>query len=378
MDENNSNNNLEEQEVNPELNEENKEVINNTEINNVTNNTVKEITKKQEKVKYVEKKDKNKRKGDREIVVEYRKPSIFTSILLILIGALIATIILLSIYIVKENKKVEVYDEPQNNVEEIENNQKDNEKEKVKLDLSIDGEFVKGIYAKIPLQVRGYEPYNGNKVLANDISDNNKLLFAIRTLQSEYKYEVITDKDSVKAKLHNKAQYIPEYTEIIKFDFNETKARYKSIFGTDKEIPLIDAETTLGYVYEYIPQDNCYYGHSYAGGGGGDYQDSRKIYKVEQNEDGTEVYIYDYYISFNGTINNKYGLFSTSENSSEKDMITIIGNREWASNGSVVLEGKTLSELLEEYIGNGAGEYKHTYKLDSAGNYYWHSSEKIN
>ena len=57
---------------------------------------------KEEKIKYVEKKDKNKRKGDREIVVEYRKPSIFTSILLILIGALIATIVLLSFYIYKE------------------------------------------------------------------------------------------------------------------------------------------------------------------------------------------------------------------------------------------------------------------------------------
>lgn len=322
------------------------------------------------------------------IVIQKRKPSILASILLILIGALIATIILLSLYIIKENRKVEVYEEPNT---EIKDNNNEKEKEKVNLDLSIEGEFVKELYKKIPLQVRGYEPYSGNKVFANSISDNNKLLFTIRTLQSEYKYEVITDINSIKSKLHNKTEYIPETSNAMKFDFEEAKTRYKSIFGSNKEIPLIDAETTLGYVYEYVPQDNCYYGHSYSGGGGGDYQDSRKIYKVQQNENATEVNIYDYYISYNSLSSgytmvghglfsisgDNFGDFEISEDNFKNGLIKQVESANW-ENYQPVIEGKTISQLLEEYIGNGAGEYKHTYKLDNDGNYYWYSSEKIN
>ena len=98
MDENNSNENIDQEN---KFQEENTESENNIEINNTTN-TTKEIKNTSKEVKYVEKKDKKTRKGDKEIVVEYRKPSIFTSVLLILIGCMIATIVWLLIYLFKE------------------------------------------------------------------------------------------------------------------------------------------------------------------------------------------------------------------------------------------------------------------------------------
>ena len=112
MDENNSNENIDQEN---KFQEEKTESENNIEINN-TANTTKEIKNTSKEVKYVEKKDKKTRKGDKEIVVEYRKPSIFTSVLLILIGCMIATIVWLLIYIFKVNKEVVIYEEPKENV----------------------------------------------------------------------------------------------------------------------------------------------------------------------------------------------------------------------------------------------------------------------
>ena len=376
MDENNSNNNLEENENNPEQNEVNKEIINNTEINNVTKNTVKEVTKKEEKIKYVEKKDKNKRKGDREIVVEYRKPSIFTSILLILIGALIATIVLLSFYIYKENKKVDVYDEPQNNVEETDNNQKEDEKGKVKLNLSPNGDFINMLYKKLSKISLTTLVYNNDITNYDTLSDNERLLFIFMNCKPEFK-----SVDNIKDKLDNKFDY-EMYTSngnysVDMFKIDDVTRAYQSVYGVDKEVPLIDVETHLGYVYEYVAEDNCFYGHSYQGGGGSSFIYKTKISNCDQNDDGSEIYIYDLFIAASSTSygpeGNKWSIYNDAE---QKNVVKSNILEEFID-GESKFENKTKEELLNSYLESNGRKYKHTFRLDSVGNYYWYSSEPV-
>lgn len=377
MDKENPNENLDEKIENEEENEvEQKSIENvkNTEINN-TSKEVKKVTN--EKVKYIEKNDKKQRKGDREIVVEYRRPSFFMSLLLILIGVMIATIVLLLLYIFKGQKEVVVYKEPETEVV-----QEEPKEEVKKLDLSIDGEFVQDLYAKIPMQTTGYEPYYSTGATAGTIDDNKKLLFTLRSLEKEYKYEV-TDDASVGDKLDNK--YFPDLLEnygninrkeIKKFDFDTVKAKYKSIFGTNLEVPLIDAETNMGYVYEYVASDNCFYGHHYDGGGGtGIVAQEIAIDKCEQNEDGTEVYIYDDFLIFvydSYTADEKYRLYDSSDITTP---LTEQLSKEYVND--VALYGGYTAEQIIEDNKDKAGHFKHTFKLDSDGNYYWYSSEMV-
>lgn len=353
---------------------------------NENNSNEKVNNEVENKVEYVPK-SKKSRKGDNGIYVQYRKPSVFSTVLLVLIGILIGIVAMLLVYVVKINNDVDVYKDNPTNVEEPQEEEKLEDEKKV-LDLSLDGEFVKSLYNKIPMQIRGFEPYSSTKTTMDSIKDNNKLLFTLRTLENEYKYQVITDLRDITHKLDNKldSEYVQNYLEEVKkFEFDIVKAKYKEIFGADKEIPLIDAETTLGYVYEYVPQDNCYYGHSYPGGGGGSFRYKSEIYNCEQNEDGTEVYIYDNFIAFNYLDGNSlstssdigtailYGLENTY------DETIIISELEYTYDETKREErynGMTYDELLEKYWEN-AGKFKHTYKLDSAGNYYWYSSEKI-
>lgn len=371
MDENNSNNDLENQET-EDINEVRNVEINNTEVNNTKE--VRKTKEVKEKVKYVDKKDNNKRNGDKNIVVQYRKPSIFSSLLLILIGVMLATIVFLVLYIFKENKPVDVYKEPDNVVEE----ETPKEEEKVKLNLEIEGDFVQNLYKKIPMQIRGYEPYFSTKTTASSIENNNKLLFVIRALEKENKHQVITDLTNIKSKLDNKVISSYELNEVKKFDFEIVKAKYQSVFGYVNEMPLIDAETGLGYVYEYVSEDNCFYGHSYAGGGGSDFRYQAKIYNCEQNEDGTEVYIYDNFIAFDYDHNNYISSPNTYALYGSSDAKKIIVDRMQKSyDGSKALyNGQTFEQLMENYESQ-ASKYKHTYKLDTNGEYYWYSSEPI-
>lgn len=336
------------------------------------------------KVEYVPK-SKKSRKGDDGIYVQYRKPSVFSTILLVLIGILIGIVIMLLVYVVKTNKDLNIYND--NNDTVVEQPQEEEKVEdKKELDLALDGEFVKSLYTKIPMQIRGYEPYTSAKTTIEDISDNNKLLFTLRTLEKEYKYQVITDLTNIKPLLDNKMDFMYEYLkEVKKFEFETVKAKYKEIFGADKEVPLIDADTTLGYVYEYVPQDNCYYGHLYQGGGGGPFEYKNEIYSCEKNETRTEVYLYEKFIVLNrdettslSTTSDIYISRFYGQNQSH-DETKIIDNLEYTYDEQTKEElwnNMTKDELFDKYW-ESAGKFKHTYKLDSAGNYYWYSSEQI-
>lgn len=383
MDENNSNiEDKEEYEKNEQLAENIEKNVENVE--NITNKEVTNV-KNIKNVKYVEKERKNKsRRKDSNVVVQYRKPSIFTSFLLILIGFLLAVIVLSLVYVfVLKDDKTEMPNDEQ--IEE--NNDEQDKSEEAELDLSIEGEFVKELYAKIPFQGRGYEPYCGGIIKFDDISDNNRLLYVLRKLGNEYNYKLINGAAGLESKL-TKIQWMDINTiQIEKFDFDVVEKEYKSIFGSSKNVPLIIAETGLGYLYDYCAEDNCFYGHPYNGGGGGEFRPYKVIDSCEANENKTEIYIYDKFMALDfGELSSfgpyKCSLYKTANTQTfgDKSKIEeIVSNLEktYDDNSSEALyNGMTFDGLIEKYK-DSASKFKHTYKLDEDGNYYWYSSERV-
>ena len=237
--------------------------------------------------------------------------------------------------------------------------------------------MVIALYAKSPIQIRGYEPYYGQMITKDNISDNNKILFTLRSLERDGKYISITATSDIISKLDKNMQEIEGYLKYVrKFNIEDINRKYKSIFGNTQEAPLIDAETTLGYVYEYVSQDHCYYGHSYAGGGGQDFNYRSQIYACDQSEDKSEIYIYDNFIAFNSyyTSDNLFNNFALYKDSDCENMVVDLERT--YDNGTTLYNGKTYDEIIDEYIEQG-GKFKHTFKLDDSGNYYWYSSEQI-
>ena len=196
MDENNSNNN-EEVVENPQDIQENEPQVKQEvhTVNNTNNKTIKKTIEKTEKVKG---KDKNqKRSGDR-IVVQYRKPSIFSSVLLVLIGALIAVIICMVLYIwkIKPSHDVDIYKDNTSNVEQnndSENISKEDETKK-DLDLSLDGDFVKDLKSKIPINKFSQVIYNYKKTTEAYLTGNQKMLFVLENMRENKQYTEVSAK----------------------------------------------------------------------------------------------------------------------------------------------------------------------------------------
>ena len=334
--------------------------------NNSNENVNNEV---ENKVEYVPKSKKSKKRDD-GIYVQYRKPSFFSTILLVLIGILIGIVIMLLVYVVKTHKDLELYKEDVPVVEQPQEEQQPEVDEPVveekELDLSIEGEFVKKLYNK-------YISHKSQITTGHHLSDEDRLNFTINQLEVESKYQVITDLTYLKTVIEdiNSRTYLKEVNKI---EFETVKERYKEIFGADKEVPMIEAYTTSCTVYKYVSQDNCYYGYKVADPPNRYYSSCTKIYNCEKNIDGTEIYIYDGFIA----CNHKYDgsiLYNTSDYT-DKMIIDNIDVAYDEAEQIMKYNGMTLYELLEKYWEN-SGKFKHTFKLDSAGNYYWYSSEQI-
>ncbi|MGN1012836.1 MAG: hypothetical protein ACI4ON_03290 [Clostridia bacterium] len=372
MDENNSNENLDQEN---KLEEKNTENASNIEINNTTNktNTTKEIKNTSKEVKYVEKKDKKTRKGDREIVVEYRKPSIFTSVLLILIGCMIATIVLLLVYIFKVNKEVVIYEEPKENV--VQEFGETSKEEMPEMDLNINGEFIKELYRKVPINYFAQEIYNYQRTTEASLTGNQKMLFVLLNMRDNKQYEVVSSEGLIDRLEKTMNSYGEIIKEVQKYEIKDVEDYLKSVFGNKQEIVKEDIETNMGFVFEYDKKDDCFYGHEYAGGGGFGFTYQTVLDSADKNENGTEVYIYDYYIKSEQSLENnkEYKIYTYCKNSD------LIGT-EVEDPSYFDIESKRLyinEDIINKYKENGLVKFKHTFKLDENGNYYWYCCEPV-
>ena len=296
------------------------------------------------------------------VAIEKNKTNTVQKVILVLMAILVIVIICLLVYIFTHLES----SEPVNDTtQEISNNEI--KEEPTILDLKVDGSFSLDLYNKIPIQEAGLEPYYSGTTTMEDISDSQKLLFILKRMEDNKQYEVVPNNGLVTDS--------SDAADVKKFDMLSVEIAYKAVYGSVQNVPRINADTGHGYVYEYSEHGDCFYGHSAPGGSNIDYTYERDIDRVEQNDSGTEVYVYENLLFFapDDAHEKAYALYKTTD----KSNVIIDNIKRDVVDGTRLYNGMKLDDLFNQYDGQG-GDFKHTFKLDSNGNYYWYSTEYLN
>ena len=300
-----------------------------------------------------------------------KRKSIFSFILVFLLGALVAVAVCVLIYTYKA-KELPREDDNTPKVEESENNNdaKEENQTNKELDLSLDGEFVKGLYEKIPVNIFSQAIYNYKRTTEAYLTGNQKMLFVLEKMRGNKQYTEVSTKEILNRLDQNRITNTSgEYISVAdKFDVKSVEEKFKSVFGSNQNIIKEDIDTNLGYVYEYDATDDCYYGHWYAGGGGGGPLYFEFFDSVDASSDQKEIYVYDYYIMVQGN-DRKWDIYNRSNSNAigEESEDPTTYNKE---------ERKTyLKDGIFEKYKDKLVKFKHTFVLDDNGNYYWYSCE---
>ena len=302
-----------------------------------------------------------------------KRKSVFSFILVFLLGALVAVAVCVLIYTYKE-KELPKEDDNTPKVEESENNNDAKEENQInkELDLSLDGEFVKGLYEKIPVAINTQVIYNEYKTTEAYLTGNQKMLFVLNKMRENQQYT----EESIDIIADSLSPAITQYTKVIqKYKVEEVEANYKLVFGSNENIVKERIhDETRPYWYDYNTNDDCYYGYYYPGGGGVGRIYRTTIDSVEKSADGKEIYIYDYFIkakvytdySITGRDNQKWQIL--------KNDVSPIGTEDNFSPTNANDYEEFLDNISEKYK-DKLVKFKHTFVLDDNGNYYWYSCE---
>lgn len=296
------------------------------------------------------------------VAIEKNKTNTIQKILLVLMAILVVVIIGLLIYIFTHmDEAIPV----EGNTEQIMDDEIKGEK--TVLDLKVNGSFSTDLYSKIPIQEAGLEPYYSKTTTMDDISDSQKLLFILKRMEDNKQYEVVPNNGLVTDS--------SDAADVKKFDMLNVEIAYKAVYGSVQSVPRINADTGHGYVYEYSEHSDCFYGHTAPGGSAIEFKYERDIDRVEQNDSGTEVYVYENLLFFapDDAHEKSYALYKTTD----KTQVIIDDIKKEIVDGTKLYNGMVLDDLFNQYDGQG-GNFKHTFKQDSNGNYYWYSTEYLN
>ena len=302
-----------------------------------------------------------------------KRKSIFSFILVFLLGALVAVAVCVLIYTYKV-KELPKEDDNTPKVEENENNNDTKEENQTnkELDLSLDGEFVKGLYEKIPVAINTQVIYNEYKTTEAYLTGNQKMLFVLNKMRENQQYT----EESIDIIADSLSPAITQYTKVIqKYKVEEVEANYKLVFGSNENIVKERIhDETRPYWYDYNTTDDCYYGYYYPGGGG-----VGKIYRttidsVEKSVDGKEIYIYDYFIKAKIYLDNSNYQMTKESWKILKNDVYPIGNEDDFRPTNANDYEEFLDNISEKYK-DKLVKFKHTFVLDDNGNYYWYSCE---
>ena len=306
-----------------------------------------------------------------------KRKSIFSFILVFLLGALVAVAVCVLIYTYKA-KELPKEDDNTPKVEENENNNdaKEENQTNKELDLSLDGEFVKGLYEKIPVNIFSQAIYNYKRTTEAYLTGNQKMLFVLEKMRGNKQDTEVSTKEILNRLDQNRITNTSgEYISVAdKFDVKSVEEKFKSVFGSNQNIIKEDIDTNLGYVYEYDATDACYYGHWYAGGGGAGSIYRTTIDSVEKSADGKEIYIYAYFIKAEVYLDNSNYQMTKESWQILKNDVSPIGNEDDFRPINANDYEEFLDNISEKYK-DKLVKFKHTFVLDDNGNYYWYSCE---
>ena len=203
--------------------------------------------------------------------------------------------------------------------------------------------------------------YKDKKVTYSSLSDDLKTLVVIKNYNKKDIEEV--DKSTLKGVIDTKEWNDGKIVEV----YSNIGEKSKEIFNeTSDKWPDIDM---LGSELKY--KDDTYYRGKYYGGGLGNCESAySEIQKVEKS--GDKIYIYDKYIFFDETqliVADKekdqvVHIYKSSDKKSKNELGTFKNN----------ITDKNTKQLYKKYKSK-LHTYKHTFKKDEDGNYYWVSTE---
>lgn len=221
--------------------------------------------------------------------------------------------------------------------------------------------------------------YKDKKITYSDLSNEDKIVAVLSNISEEEAEEAtFSEVNNILQEANEKfipsgweERYEEGTVKVYSSKLLEEKA--KEIFGEEFENDITyETLDCCGYVYYY--KDGNYYAYNYDGGGlGSTTYGVSTIEKAEQQ--GDYIYIYDkfvysdliiYYDEESGEYND-YTEYYKSSTKAEKI------NAE-DSDDVLYLIGEDTEYVLENYS-DQLYRYKHTFKTDDNGNYYWVSSE---
>ena len=255
-------------------------------------------------------------------------------------------------------------------------------------ELNINGETVKNLYAKILKVESNYGPnddlpktysfYRASKVTSDNLENDEKSFVVVNyLLGSNYgKKELM---DNISSDIKNKfSYYVSGVTDDPKSGetpycvvYNNKDIEYVKdiIFGSNVNINYTTF-SGLACVVEFI--DGNYYSYTFPGGGRG--AEDRLFTKIEKaTKDGDYIYIYDkcLYADLDpdtaNTDNEKLALYTNTDKTKKIETIESDWQDYYNADNS----------YMNDYVSK-LDTYKHTFKKDSNGNYYWISSEPAN
>lgn len=280
------------------------------------------------------------------------KVSLGTAICIFIILVLIVALVV--IYFYNNNKKVDTNID--NNLNKI-SETKDDKKEEVKnsneiKELNLNSELITELYSYIPIIV------SSNKIEENAYQSN---LVTKEDLETEYLLACAFKKLNL---LDNQKQPSELAEEWYTFDAEILQEKVKQIYGEKLENKSFDIGYGKGCSYK-----NGKYLHSFGGGSDEDVHSIRKIqsaYKENEN-----ICIEDKYMVYNGKYEeSKANLYTSSDENA-----TLIANLDFTKTISMKNE-ELEKELLKQYE-KYMQTYKHTFKKNDNGEYYWYSTEPI-
>ncbi len=253
--------------------------------------------------------------------------------------------------------------------------------------LKTDEDLVNDLYSKIELfyiprasyRFTSYENYNyyiDKLVDYNTYSDDAKLYYAYHTIGNIKERKIsnckelstyIWENNDMQETCEAKPAIISE-TSILRWKwFNVNKAileeAYHNLYGNDKKMPLktFTIIQSGACLYSKIKDDFLCFDQQETGS----FIDftRNKIKKAIQYDDRIEIYDRFVYVDFYDT--DKYKMKVYLKSRFQNDII-----KEEINNPNL------MNSISNEILEQGA-VYKHTFKKDSTGNYYWYSSERI-
>lgn len=312
------------------------------------------------------------------------KMSLGTFVVSIIAVILLVVVVGMGVYIAKQNNKEDVkQDEMQNEQVCVNTTETVSQSTNNTVELDVNSELVQKLYGYLGITSDYYSlsMYRDEKKTNSNIENKTKLLTSLRNLKPEkmekIEEPIIASSEAEYNYNESESYYPADLVGII--DKKTVEDKVKNIFGPNATIKHEDTSFAFGEKIAY--KDGKYMIIPYEGGGMVQWYDKSEIIKAEKEND--EIYIYDYYVRICNVDNYsaEYGVYTIEgdnlyASSDEKLKIAEIRKSSFSDENYILYGGNTIQKLLESGI--ILPIYKHTFKMNSDGSYYWVSSELTN